>query len=278
MMNPGSSVTAHLRSERYIDCYLLDYNNMARFASGSSLFSYISYGKGSLSVTFRPNKSDSYFFAFGHQSSSGNYSVTATYDLSFQYVAYDVSDRRYECSSHKCEFEDVEPDEIIVADNNYSTKYKCQMTLPDAIGIIPVVIAVVLGIVIVIVAVSCICPTILLGVLAAFLACFTCPCLRKKHHSSSVGEDSSLLGHKPEQPTTSAGTTTGGSFESPSETKTEYGTTPTPTPAAPAINNNSDAPPAYVADPVVVPSAPSLDPSDVSPEYRGGETSGYSRS
>jgi len=242
-MNPGSSATARLKSESYIDCYLLDYDNMVRFASGSSLFSYISYGRGSLSVTFKPNKSDSYYFAFGHQSSKGYYSVQATYDLHFDYLVYDTTYQRYECSSYDCEFEDVEPTEIIVAENPYSSELKCVMTLPDSVGIIALVVTIVLGIIIVLVVISCICPSIFTIVLGVFVICFTCNRM-KKEKSSAVSEDSSLLRPKPEQPTTSAGTSTDGSFEQP---KTEYGVTPTPS-ASSVVDPCEAPPPAYVAE------------------------------
>jgi len=134
VMNPGSNLSAHLKSTAPVSCFLLDNANMDIFVH-EGYFSTIYSGIGELVVdSFRPNVSDDFFFVFSDTSDSRS-GMTIEFDIDFYFKVYDVSQLKPVCEGLKtCKFEDIKEDEIIIADNNGGKELEVSLILYDKIN------------------------------------------------------------------------------------------------------------------------------------------------
>ena len=134
VMMPEGRVTGTINSTDSSDrCYLMDYENYLKFIDRKN-FKALTEGRGYLNATFEATVPDNYYFVVYHP---GDGTVTARFDLSFNYSVYPVFGLKADpCSSEgDCTFENVGPDEIIIADSNSQVEQRFHLLLPDELDV-----------------------------------------------------------------------------------------------------------------------------------------------
>ena len=133
---PESSVAFKVASSDFLDyCYLVDYGNFTEFSEDSSFESILS-GKGSFDGIFNVTNADTYFFIVSRTDPVQRGSSTASFDLLFSYVLYNltsVSPTRCS-SSKKCLLTNITAEEMVIADNSAKKECEIQLRWPDTIG------------------------------------------------------------------------------------------------------------------------------------------------
>ena len=132
-MMPGSSISARISSSSYSDkCFFMDYENFLKFCDRGH-YKPIMDGPGVLSVTYSVTVADNYYFVVYHP---GSGTVTVSFDMSFNYSVYNVSQFKPDpCSLEgRCTFHDVGSDEIIIADSNSDKELDFHLLLPDQVN------------------------------------------------------------------------------------------------------------------------------------------------
>jgi len=125
---PGSNVTAAFgSSDSKDDCYLMNYANYVSFSKKKS-FSSIKSGKGSLVVTYSVKDGDAYYFVVDHK---GKESAKASFNMSINYVRYQMNSRKQVQCTEKCKLDDVTSSEVIVAENGGKGECNVKLKLPD---------------------------------------------------------------------------------------------------------------------------------------------------
>jgi len=127
-MNPGSVVDAEIWSSTPRDhCYFLTFPNFVLFTQQKA-FSAIKSADGSLSVkNYYVNKSDAFYLVVYHP---GDFSARTYFNVSLEYVLYNMtSKKQFDCHlNSECIFEDVEPNEVVIAENDgdYGSKFSLE--------------------------------------------------------------------------------------------------------------------------------------------------------
>ena len=133
VMMAGSNVTAYIESNTSSDhCYLLNETNYVKFMMHrhGNNFTCIDEGIGILNTSFSATSNDAYYFVIEHHD---NERAKVTLNMNFSYLVYDVSSKRAaKCSKkEECEFEDIAPDEMIIADNHGNKKCESRLVMVE---------------------------------------------------------------------------------------------------------------------------------------------------